>query len=103
ASEAELIASAKAANIYDFINNLPSGFETKVGELGGALSGGERQRISIARAILKNAPIIILDEPTASLDSESEYEVQRALETLVEGNTVIMVAHRLHTLIGADK
>lgn len=103
ASEAELIASAKAANIYDFINNLPSGFETKVGELGGALSGGERQRISIARAILKNAPIIILDEPTASLDPESEYEVQRALETLVEGNTVIMVAHRLHTLIGADK
>lgn len=103
ASDAELIASAKAANIYDFIKNLPSGFETKVGELGGRLSGGERQRISIARAILKDAPIIILDEPTASLDSESEYEVQRALDTLVAGKTVIMVAHRLHTLIGADK
>lgn len=103
ASDTELIASAKAANIYDFIQNLPSGFETKIGEMGGALSGGERQRISIARAILKDAPIIILDEPTASLDSESEYEVQRALDTLVEGKTVIMVAHRLHTLIGADK
>lgn len=103
ASDEELIASAKAANIYDFIKNLPSGFETKVGELGGRLSGGERQRISIARAILKDAPIIILDEPTASLDSESEYEVQRALDTLVAGKTVIMVAHRLHTLIGADK
>lgn len=103
ATEEELVYAAKSANIHDFICSLPQGYETSVGEVGSSLSGGERQRISIARAILKNTPIIILDEPTASLDSESEYAVQRAISRLIEGKTVIMVAHRLNTLTSADK
>lgn len=103
ASEAEMVDIAKAANIYDFICQLPKGFDTEIGELGSMLSGGERQRLSIARAMMKDAPIVILDEPTASLDADSEYAVQQALESLVVGKTVIMVAHRLHTLTGADR
>ncbi|MFT9180333.1 MAG: ABC transporter ATP-binding protein [Zymomonas mobilis] len=103
ATEEELIHAAQSANIHDFICSLPQGYDTLVGEVGSSLSGGERQRISIARAILKNTPIIILDEPTASLDSESEYAVQRAISSLIKGKTVIMVAHRLNTLTAADK
>jgi subfamily B ATP-binding cassette protein MsbA len=101
-SEAEVIAAAKAANAYDFIMKLPKQFETTVGEQGVRLSGGERQRICIARALLKNAPILILDEATSSLDSDSEQEVQRALEHLMKGRTTLVIAHRLSTIKHAD-
>jgi ATP-binding cassette subfamily B protein len=82
---------------------LPDGYHTRAGDIGGSLSGGERQRISIARAILKNAPIVILDEPTAMLDTESEVAVQKAIDKLVEDKTVVVIAHRLSTIAGADK
>ncbi|MEL6985032.1 MAG: ATP-binding cassette domain-containing protein, partial [Actinomycetota bacterium] len=95
-------AAARAANCHDFITALPNGYDTGVGEIGGALSGGERQRISIARAILKDAPIVILDEPTSALDTESEVAVQRAIDTLVEDKTVLVIAHRLSTIVAAD-
>ncbi len=101
--EEEIIAAAKAANAYDFIMRMPQGFDTHVGEHGGRLSGGERQRICIARALLKNAPILILDEATSSLDSESENEVQNALDTLMAGRTTFVIAHRLSTIRGADR
>jgi len=87
----------------DFIERLPQGWETRLNEMGGRLSGGERQRISIARALLKNAPIVILDEPTAALDTESERAVQTAIDTLVQEKTVIVIAHRLSTIAGADQ
>lgn len=103
ATEQEMIAAAQAANIHTFIGELPLGYDTVVGEIGAALSGGERQRLSIARAILKDAPIILLDEPTASLDSESEYAVQQAIDALVKGKTVVIVAHRLTTVVGANQ
>jgi ATP-binding cassette, subfamily B, bacterial IrtB/YbtQ len=103
ATEAEIEDAARAANVHDFINRLPLGYETRVGEIGAALSGGERQRISIARAILKDAPIVLLDEPTSALDTESEVAVQRAIDRLVAGKTVIVIAHRLSTVAGADQ
>jgi subfamily B ATP-binding cassette protein MsbA len=100
--EADVIAAAKAAAAHDFIMALPKGYDTRVGEAGSSLSGGERQRIAIARAIYKDAPILLLDEPTSSLDSEAEAKVQTALEGLMRGRTVLMIAHRLSTVKKAD-
>lgn len=101
--EEEILAAAVAANAYDFIMKMPNGFDTMVGEQGVCLSGGERQRICIARALLKDAPILILDEATSSLDSESELEVQKALENLMKGRTTLVIAHRLSTVKNADR
>lgn len=103
ATEAEVIAAAKAAQAHDFILSLPNGYDTIAGERGTRLSGGERQRISIARAILKDAPIVLLDEPTSALDTESEVAVQHAIDRLVENKTVIVIAHRLSTVVGSDQ
>ena len=100
--EEQVIGAAKAAAAHDFIMGLPKGYDTKVGEAGGLLSGGERQRIAIARALYKDAPILLLDEPTSSLDSEAEAKVQLALEELMRGRTVLMIAHRLSTVKKAD-
>jgi subfamily B ATP-binding cassette protein MsbA len=102
ASRDEVLGAAKAAFAMDFIERLPSGFDTVVGEGGMSLSGGERQRLAIARAILKNAPILILDEATASLDNRAEREVQMAIEALVAGRTTVVIAHRLSTIRDAD-
>ena len=103
ATEAEMIEAAKKARCHDFIMALPNGYDTVVGEGGGTLSGGEKQRISIARAILKNAPIIILDEATASIDPENEHLIQQALSELTRGKTVITIAHRLATIEQANQ
>ena len=103
ASMEEVQAAAKKAQCYDFIMALPDGFDTAIGEGGATLSGGERQRISIARALLKDAPIVLLDEATASLDVENETEVQGALSHLLAGRTVIVIAHRMRTVMAADK
>jgi subfamily B ATP-binding cassette protein MsbA len=100
--EAKVVAAARAAAAHDFIMALPKGYDTRVGEAGSALSGGERQRIAIARAVYKDAPILLLDEPTSSLDSEAEAKVQTALEGLMRGRTVLMIAHRLSTVKKAD-
>lgn len=102
-SESDLIQAAEAAHALDFIKELPKGFETIIGESGARLSGGERQRISIARALLKNAPILILDEATSALDTESEREVQSALENLMKNRTTFVIAHRLSTIKNADR
>ena len=102
ATEAEMLAASKAAYAHHFIEGLPRGYNTMVGELGAQLSGGQRQRVSIARAFLKNAPIILLDEPTSALDSESEQAIQRALATLTERKTTLVIAHRLATVLNAD-
>ena len=102
-SESDLINAAEAAHALDFIKELPQGFETIIGEGGARLSGGERQRISIARALLKNAPILILDEATSALDTESEREVQSALENLMKNRTTFVIAHRLSTIKNADR
>jgi subfamily B ATP-binding cassette protein MsbA len=102
-SEAEIIAAATAAHAMEFINDWPEGLNTLVGERGVKLSGGQRQRIAIARAILKDAPILILDEATSALDSESERHVQAALETLMQGRTTLVIAHRLSTIEKADR
>ncbi|MXQ53859.1 ABC transporter ATP-binding protein [Shimazuella alba] len=103
ATREEIEEAARLACCHDFIMKLPNGFDTMVGEGGSTLSGGEKQRISIARAILKNAPIILLDEATASLDPENEVEIQKAIDRLVRGRTVIVVAHRLKTVQHADQ
>ncbi|MDD2462688.1 MAG: lipid A export permease/ATP-binding protein MsbA [Desulfobulbus sp.] len=102
-TEVEIHEAAKAAYAYDFIVDLPRGFDTVIGESGARLSGGQQQRVSIARAILKDAPILILDEATSSLDTESEREVQRALENLMKNRTTIIIAHRLSTVKNADR
>lgn len=102
ASEDDIIAAAKNAAAHDFISALPNGYDTVVGEHGVKLSGGQRQRLSIARAMLKNAPILLLDEATSALDTESERQVQAALETLMVGRTTVVVAHRLSTIVDAD-
>mgnify|MGYP000893693911 FL=1 len=102
-TEEEVVAAARAANALDFIMAMPSGFETVIGESGTRLSGGQRQRLSIARAILKDAPILILDEATSALDNESEREVQQALENLMHNRTTIVIAHRLSTIQNADR
>jgi ATP-binding cassette subfamily B protein len=103
ASEEEMIGAAKKAGCHDFIMALPEGYDTMVGEGGSTLSGGEKQRISIARAFLKKAPILLLDEPTASLDAKNEVLVQRAVGELVKDTTVVMIAHRLKTIQNADQ
>ena len=103
ATREEIIAAAKAANAHEFIEGLPEGYDTGLGEQGTRLSGGQRQRIAIARAFVREAPILILDEATASLDSKAESEVQGAIDRLEEGRTVVCVAHRLSTLRGMDR
>ena len=103
ASDEEVLAAARAANCDEFVNKLPQGYATPIGENGAKLSGGERQRISIARALLKNAPIVLLDEATASLDVENETRVQGALSRLLSGRTVLVIAHRMRTVEAADK
>jgi ATP-binding cassette, subfamily B, bacterial MsbA len=102
ATEAEIVAAAKAACAHDFIMGFPLGYDTPVGEHGTQLSGGQRQRVAVARALVKNAPIILLDEATAALDSESEKQVQEAIEHLCQNRTTIVIAHRLHTIMHAD-
>jgi len=103
ASDEEVLAAAKAANCDEFAEKLPQGYATPIGENGAKLSGGERQRISIARALLKNAPIVLLDEATASLDVENETKVQGALSRLLQGRTVLVIAHRMRTIEAADR
>lgn len=103
ASDEDVYKAAKQANCNEFVKNLPNGYETLIGENGSLLSGGERQRISIARALLKDAPIILLDEATASLDVENESEIQKALSVLIKNKTVIVIAHRMRTIANADK
>jgi len=102
-TENDITNAAKAANAHDFIMKLPTGYDSNIGELGTKLSGGEKQRISIARALLKNAPILILDEATSSLDTEAEIEVQDALDNLMKGRTTLVIAHRLSTIRNADR
>src|ERR1700726_2130304 len=102
ASQAEIVAAAKAACAHEFIMGFPLGYDTPVGEHGTQLSGGQRQRVAVARALIKNAPIILLDEATAALDSESEKQVQEAIEHLCQNRTSIVIAHRLHTIMHAD-
>ena len=102
-TQREIEAAAKLAHCHDFIMALPDGYNTMVGEGGSTLSGGEKQRISIARAILKDAPVLLLDEATSSLDPENEVEVQQAIEELVKDRTVVMIAHKLKTIAGADQ
>jgi ATP-binding cassette subfamily B protein len=103
ASMAEIVAAAKLANAHDFIERLPKGYQTLVGERGVKLSGGERQRVALARAFLADAPVLILDEATSSLDSESEALIQEAMERLMEGRTAIVIAHRLSTVRSMDR
>jgi subfamily B ATP-binding cassette protein MsbA len=103
ASDDEIIAAAKAAYAYEFIQSFPKGFDTVIGELGGRLSGGEKQRLCIARALIKDAPILILDEATSALDTESEMLVQKALENLMKGRTTFVIAHRLSTIAYANR
>ena len=103
ATDAEAMQAAKEAMCDEFISKLPQGYQTMIGENGSTLSGGERQRISIARALLKDAPIILLDEATASLDAENETEIQQAISRLVEKKTVLIIAHRMRTVENANK
>lgn len=103
ASDADVIAAAKAANCHEFIEKLPQGYQTIIGENGSTLSGGECQRLSIARALLKDAPVILLDEATASLDVDNETQIQEAISKLVRGKTVLVIAHRMRTIEAADQ
>lgn len=103
ATDEEVLAAARAAQCDAFVMKMPDGYQTKIGENGSVLSGGERQRISIARALLKDAPVILLDEATASLDVENESQIQRAISNLVKNKTVLIIAHRMRTVAGADK
>ena len=103
ATRERVIAAAKAAQCYDFIERLPQGYETRIGDKGVYLSGGEAQRICVARAILKNAPILVLDEATAFADPENEYKMQMALQSLIKGKTVIVIAHRLSSVVSAGR
>ncbi|CAL7868094.1 hypothetical protein FUSNEC_GEN_295_05260 [Fusobacterium necrophorum subsp. funduliforme] len=103
ASYDDVIEDSKIACCHDFITSLPEGYNTKVAEGGTSLSGGEKQRISIARTILKNAPILLLDEFTASLDADNEMKINKAFEHLIKGKTVFVIAHRLHTIKNADQ
>ena len=103
ASEEEVIAAAKLANVDKIVAKLPNGYDTLIGENGSKLSGGERQRISIARAFLKDAPIVLLDEISASLDVENEMEIQESINRLIEGKTIIIISHRLKSIEKADK
>jgi subfamily B ATP-binding cassette protein MsbA len=102
ASEEDIVAAAKAAAAHEFISALPDRYDTRVGPGGAGLSGGERQRVSLARAFLKNAPILLLDEPTSALDAEAEMQVQTALKHLMESRTTLVIAHRLSTIRDAD-
>jgi ATP-binding cassette subfamily B protein/subfamily B ATP-binding cassette protein MsbA len=102
ASLAQIEAAAKAANAHDFISRLPQGYQTVIGERGATLSGGERQRLAIARALLKDAPILILDEPTSALDAQTEAGLMEALDRLMKGRTTFIIAHRLATVRSAD-
>jgi len=102
ATEDQIVVAAKAAFAHDFILRFSNGYDTMIGELGGRLSGGEKQRLCIARALIKDAPILVLDEATSSLDSEAEAVVQKALQNLMRGRTTVVIAHRLSTIAGAD-
>ena len=103
ASDEEIAKAVRAAALTDFIASLPEGLNTRVGEAGNLLSGGQKQRVSIARAFLKNAPILILDEATSALDSESEHQIKLAIDELMQGRTCLIVAHRLSTIDNADR
>lgn len=103
ADEAEIIAAAKTAEAWSFIETLPQGLDTPVGERGVLLSGGQRQRLSLARALLKDPPILVLDEATSAVDNETEAAIQRSLKRIAHGRTVIMIAHRLSTIVHADE
>ena len=103
ATDEEVLRVAREAQCDEFVSKLPNGYDTVIGENGSMLSGGERQRISIARAMLKDAPIVIMDEATASLDAENETEVQTALSALIKDKTVLIMAHRMRTVDGAEK
>jgi len=103
ATEEEMIRAAEIANASEFIDHMPNGYDTLIGERGVKLSGGQKQRLSIARAVLKDSPILILDEATSSVDTETELMIQQALERLIQGRTTIIIAHRLSTVRNADR